>query len=82
MPAFSYQALKADGHTDRGVLQADTVRGARQLLRERGLVPVSVDEVAAQSDAGAVRLARRAQRRPPRAAAARAGHPARGRPAD
>ncbi len=52
MPAFSYQALKADGHTDRGVLQADTVRGARQLLRERGLVPVSVDEVAAQSDAG------------------------------
>lgn len=52
MPAFSYQALKSDGHTDRGVLQADTVRGARQLLRERGLVPVSVDEVAAQRDAG------------------------------
>ncbi len=52
MPAFSYQALKSDGHTDRGVLQADTVRGARQLLRERGLVPVSVDEVAAQGDAG------------------------------
>ena len=52
MPAFSYQALKSDGHTDRGVLQADTVRGARQLLRERGLVPVSVEEVAAQRDAG------------------------------
>lgn len=52
MPAFSYHALKSDGHTDRGVLQADTVRGARQLLRERGLVPVSVDEVAAQRDAG------------------------------
>lgn len=52
MPAFSYQALKSDGHTDRGVLQADTVRGARQLLRERGLVPVSVEEVAAQRDSG------------------------------
>ncbi len=51
MPAFSYQALKADGHTDRGVLQADTARGARQALRERGLVPVSVDEVAAQREA-------------------------------
>lgn len=47
MPAFSYQALKPDGHTDRGVLQADTARGARQSLRERGLVPVSVEELAA-----------------------------------
>ncbi len=51
IPAFSYQALKPDGKNDRGVLQADTARGARQMLRERGLVPVAVDEVAGQSEA-------------------------------
>lgn len=57
MPAFSYQALKADGKNDRGVLQADTARSARQALRERGLTPMHVDEVGAQGE-GAPRLGR------------------------
>lgn len=52
IPAFSYQALKPDGKNDRGVLQADTARGARQVLRERGLVPVEVNEVASRDDGG------------------------------
>ena len=45
MAAFEYSALDADGRTQRGVLQADTVRAARGVLRDRGLVPVEVDAV-------------------------------------
>ena len=45
MPAFAYQALDAAGKTQRGVLQGDTARAVRGLLRERGLNPLSVDEV-------------------------------------
>lgn len=47
MPAFDYQALTAAGRTEKGVLQADTARAARALLRERGLTPLAVEEVAA-----------------------------------
>jgi len=45
MPAFAYQALDPDGKTQRGVLQGDTARAVRGLLRERGLNPLAVDEV-------------------------------------
>jgi general secretion pathway protein F len=45
MPAFEYQALDANGHTQTGVLQADTPRAARGSLRERGLSPLSVSAV-------------------------------------
>jgi type II secretory pathway component PulF len=45
MPAFEYQALDANGHTQTGVLQADTPRAARGSLRERGLNPLSVSAV-------------------------------------
>ncbi|HEY0178079.1 MAG TPA: type II secretion system F family protein, partial [Dokdonella sp.] len=45
MPAFAYQALDATGRTVRGVLQGDTARAVRGLLRERGLNPLAVDEV-------------------------------------
>ncbi|MDZ4349207.1 MAG: type II secretion system inner membrane protein GspF [Xanthomonadaceae bacterium] len=45
MPAFQYQALSADGRTQQGVVQADTARAARATLRERGLAPLSVDEL-------------------------------------
>lgn len=47
MPAFEFQALDGGGRTERGVLQADTARAARGLLRERGLTPLAVSEVAA-----------------------------------
>lgn len=44
MGAFSYQALDAKGRKKNGVLEADTERQVRQLLRDQGLIPVSVDE--------------------------------------
>jgi general secretion pathway protein F len=46
MAAFRFEALDADGRTVRGVLEADTARGARTQLRERGLNPLAVDAVA------------------------------------
>ncbi len=45
MPAFAYQALDEAGKTQRGVLQGDTARSVRGTLRERGLNPLSVEEV-------------------------------------
>lgn len=48
MPAFQFEALDANGETQRGVLQADTARGARAALRERGLFPVAVEPVDAR----------------------------------
>ncbi|RUO62583.1 type II secretion system inner membrane protein GspF [Pseudidiomarina insulisalsae] len=48
MAAFSYQALDAKGRKKNGVMEADTERQVRQLLRDQGLLPVSVD-VAEQS---------------------------------
>ena len=45
MPAFAYQALDSTGKTQRGVLQGDTARAVRGSLRERGLSPLSVEEV-------------------------------------
>ncbi|MBX3701477.1 MAG: type II secretion system inner membrane protein GspF [Dokdonella sp.] len=52
MPAFAYQALDANGRTQRGVLQADTARAVRGVLRERGLNALSVDEVREGGAAG------------------------------
>jgi general secretion pathway protein F len=48
MGAFAYTALDAAGKTRSGVLEGDTARHVRALLRERALLPVSVNEVAAQ----------------------------------
>jgi general secretion pathway protein F len=52
MPAFAYQALDIDGKTQRGVLQGDTARAVRGVLRERGLSPLSVDEVREAANRG------------------------------
>ncbi len=51
MPAFQYAALDEGGRTRKGLLEGDTPRQVRQLLRERGLTPLTVDEVAAQEQA-------------------------------
>ncbi len=45
MPAFAWQALDANGRTSRGVLQGDTARAVRGMLRDRGLSPLEVEEV-------------------------------------
>jgi general secretion pathway protein F len=45
MPAYSFEALDAQGRSTKGVLEADTARAARTTLRGQGLIPVSVDAV-------------------------------------
>ncbi len=45
MPAFEYTALDSAGREQRGILEGDTARQVRQLLREQALLPVSVGEV-------------------------------------
>ncbi len=46
MGAFEYTALDTGGRERKGLLEGDTARQVRQLLRERQLLPVSVTEVA------------------------------------
>jgi general secretion pathway protein F len=46
MGAFEYTALDTGGRERKGVLEGDTPRQVRQLLRERQLLPVTVTEVA------------------------------------
>ncbi|HUA88046.1 MAG TPA: type II secretion system F family protein, partial [Steroidobacteraceae bacterium] len=46
MGAFEYTALDAAGHERKGILEGDTPRHIRQLLREQQLLPVTVAEVA------------------------------------
>jgi general secretion pathway protein F len=45
MGAFEYTALDTAGREQHGVVEGDTVKHARQLLRERSLLPVTVAEV-------------------------------------
>src|SRR5471030_1373389 len=47
MGAFEYTALEPGGRERKGILEGDTPRHIRQLLRERQLLPVSVSEIAA-----------------------------------
>ena len=51
MAAFRFAAVDNVGKESNGVLEADSARLARQLLRGRGLIPLSVDPV--MSDVGA-----------------------------
>jgi general secretion pathway protein F len=45
MPAYSFEALDAQGQTRRGVLEAETARAARSQLRAQALVPLDVAPV-------------------------------------
>lgn len=42
MAAFDYVALNQRGREEKGVLEADSSRQVRQILRDRGLAPLSV----------------------------------------
>lgn len=46
MGAFEYTALDTGGKERKGILEGDTPRHIRQLLREKQLLPVTVSEVA------------------------------------
>jgi general secretion pathway protein F len=58
MPAYAFEALDAEGATQKGVIEADTAKAARGLLRGRALVPLDVRPVAAggAGEGGAARL--------------------------
>ncbi len=51
MPAYSFDALDALGKPRKGVLEADTARAARSLLRAQQLVPLSVQALGTGSSA-------------------------------
>lgn len=53
MPAYSYQALDAGGKTRSGVLDADTAKSARGVLRSQQLVPLSVQALGGAQTSGA-----------------------------
>jgi general secretion pathway protein F len=52
LAAYEYSALDAKGRQTKGLIEGDTPRHARQLLRERGLSPLDVNEVAESKQAG------------------------------
>lgn len=45
MGAFEYTAVDRRGRQQKGVLEGDTARQVRQLLRERGMLPMAITEV-------------------------------------
>ena len=52
MPAYSFEALDAQGHVRRGTLEADSPKAARSLLRAQALVPLDVEALAANTAPG------------------------------
>ena len=68
MPVYSFEALTAEGQSRKGVIEADSARAARGMLRSQAMVPMKVEAVGADADAragqrtvglGASRLKRR-----------------------
>lgn len=61
MPAFAYRAVDPRGAAKQGVIEASSAAAARQLLRDRELLPTSVEAATAQAAAGGsgLRLFRR-----------------------
>jgi general secretion pathway protein F len=56
MAAFEYQAVDAGGKTQKGLIEADTARQARQQLRGMNLMPLEVGEVSSrESSTGELR---------------------------
>jgi general secretion pathway protein F len=51
MPAYSFEALDAEGATRRGVMEADTAKAVRGMLRAQALVPLQVQPVGSGSAA-------------------------------
>jgi general secretion pathway protein F len=52
MSAYSFEAMQADGKIRRGVIDADTAKAARSLLRGQALVPLAVSPVTGNTGSG------------------------------
>lgn len=52
MAAFEYEALDVAGKAIKGVMEGDAERHIRSMLREKGLVPLRVDAIKHESEAG------------------------------
>lgn len=57
MGAFEYTALDTAGKERKGLLEGDTPRGVRQILREQGLLPLEITEVVRKEGAATTSLA-------------------------
>jgi general secretion pathway protein F len=55
MPAYRFTALDAAAAEQQGVLEADSARGARTMLRARGLIPLQVEPIVADGPSSATR---------------------------
>ncbi|MDO8279768.1 MAG: type II secretion system inner membrane protein GspF [Burkholderiaceae bacterium] len=53
MPAYSFEAIDAQGATRKGVMEADSARAARSALRSQTLVPLRVAEVSPRNESAA-----------------------------
>lgn len=51
MAAYEYVALNLKGKQEKGLIEGDTPRQARQMLRERGCTPLAINEVAQEATA-------------------------------
>lgn len=49
MPVYSFEALTTEGHTRKGVIEADSAKAARGLLRGQAMVPLKVETVGAEA---------------------------------
>ena len=45
MPAYTYEAISAEGRSSQGVIDAESERAARSLLRQQALIPVKLQAV-------------------------------------
>lgn len=59
MPTYQYEASNAAGRMERGLVDADTERNARQILRTRGLLPLSLKDTGGRSKSGPLFSGRR-----------------------
>jgi general secretion pathway protein F len=52
MPVYSFEALTAEGQSRKGVIEADSAKAARGMLRAQAMVPLKVEAVGADAGQG------------------------------
>ncbi|MAM70110.1 MAG: general secretion pathway protein GspF [Gammaproteobacteria bacterium] len=65
MPAFDYSAYNTAGKQISGIIEADTDRQARRLLKDRHLLPLSISEIRKSSNSARQALGKSANRLSP-----------------